>query len=353
MRQVAWSQPTFSRSEVNAASKVWLSPSSTSQEVQQALAIINNWRSSHAFPLNTFQMGLRRKGLKVSSDLIVAQRIKRLSSIELKLKIRPKMKLTQMQDLGGCRAILPDIIDVQELVALYRASGLKHSLLTIDDYISTPRVSGYRGVHLVYAYNSDKSETYNGLKIEMQLRSQLQHAWATSVEVVGMLVDQSLKSSLGDRGWLRFFQLMASELARRENSPLVPSTPNDWVDARQELLELIREYDPVMRLASYRLALDKIENSDVPGHFFILHIQPKKYALAITPFKKNQSAEANLEYLRIEELLNSDEGEEAVLVSVDSIAMLKRAYPNYFLDTEKFVEQINRLLDLGTKTPGF
>ena len=42
--------------------------------------------------------------------------------------------------------------------------------------------SGYRGVHLIYRYNSDRKTEYNTLLIEMQLRSQLQHAWATAVE---------------------------------------------------------------------------------------------------------------------------------------------------------------------------
>jgi DNA-binding CsgD family transcriptional regulator len=61
----------------------------------------------------------------------------------------------------------------------YKQSDLKHKLLPIDDYIIKPRSSGYRGVHLIYSYFSDKNETYNGLKVELQFRSPLQHAWAT------------------------------------------------------------------------------------------------------------------------------------------------------------------------------
>jgi hypothetical protein len=38
---------------------------------------------------------------------------------------------------------------------------------------------------------------YNDLKIEMQLRSQYQHAWATAVETVGTFIGQALKSSIG------------------------------------------------------------------------------------------------------------------------------------------------------------
>jgi hypothetical protein len=59
---MAWAIPEFTRAEVNAASRVWLSDTSTDQEKGDALKIINNWRGIHAFPLNTFQMGLRTRG---------------------------------------------------------------------------------------------------------------------------------------------------------------------------------------------------------------------------------------------------------------------------------------------------
>ena len=98
----------------------------------------------------------------------------------------------------------------------------------MDDYISDPKPSGYRGIHLVYRYFSDKKKSmYNGMKIEMQLRSKYQHAWATAVETVGMFSGQALKSSLGSEDWQRFFSLMGSVIALREGTAMVPNTPTD------------------------------------------------------------------------------------------------------------------------------
>ncbi len=259
------------------------------------------------------------------------------------------MKLTQMQDIGGCRAILEDVSQVRGLVTSFKSSDLKHKLLTEDDYIAAPRESGYRGVHLVYSYNSDRSETYNGLKIEIQLRSQLQHAWATSVEVVGTLVDQALKSSLGDPGWLRFFQLMSSELARKEGEPLVPGTPHDLNEARRELVDLLGRYNPVQRLETYSDALNYIEHTGKDDHFFILHLKPKENQLVVNAFRKNESQSANARYLAIEERITPASEEEAVLVSVDSVASLKRAYPNYFLDTKAFANEVARVERLAKR----
>lgn len=70
-------------------------------EVVDDLVIINNWRSSHSFSLNSFHIALRRRPLSLDNRAITAQRIKRLSSIEAKLRRFPSMRLSRMHDIGG------------------------------------------------------------------------------------------------------------------------------------------------------------------------------------------------------------------------------------------------------------
>jgi ppGpp synthetase/RelA/SpoT-type nucleotidyltranferase len=186
--EMAWATPQFSRSQVDAAGRALISVESSASEHDEALEIINNWRSSHSFSLNTFQMTLRSRGQKIDPDCLVAQRIKRLSSISLKLRRFSSLRLSQMQDIGGCRAVVRTVTEVRELVERYRKGGLSHTLARVDDYLARPQPSGYRGVHLIYKYFSEsKSTAYNDLKIELQIRSQFQHAWATAVETVGTL----------------------------------------------------------------------------------------------------------------------------------------------------------------------
>jgi hypothetical protein len=184
--------------------------------------------------------------------------------------------------------------------------------------------------------------TYNDLKIEIQIRSQLQHAWATSVEVVGTMIDQALKSSLGDQSWLRFFQLMGSEIARMEKQPIVPGTPESVEETREELRAFVLERDPIRRLSAYREALHFVEEKGADSHFFILHLQPRKNNLTVRRFRREESHRANNVYLEVEKGLSREDGEEAVLVSVDSVASLKKAYPNYFLDTQTFTGLVSR-----------
>lgn len=60
-----------------------------------------------------------------------------------------------------------------------------------------PKMDGYRGIHDVYEYDvrSDYGVMWNGLLIEIQYRTLLQHSWATAVEVAGLLTHNNPKFS--------------------------------------------------------------------------------------------------------------------------------------------------------------
>ena len=63
-----------------------------------------------------------------------------------------------------------------------------------------------------------------------------------------------------------------------------------------------------------------------------------------TNFLKAQVAEAQEKYLEVEKA-NKDKPEmQTVLVSVDSIDALRKAYPSYYLDITEFVKVLNRIL---------
>src|SRR3954466_16273239 len=106
---MAWTQPEYSKSQIDRYGKVYMDSQAPPEEREIALSAINNWRSSHAFPLNTLQINLRRVANRLDPDPTVAQRIKRLPSIRHKLERYPRMKLSRMQDLGGARAVLTSL----------------------------------------------------------------------------------------------------------------------------------------------------------------------------------------------------------------------------------------------------
>jgi hypothetical protein len=105
-----WAIPIYNREQVGEAGAKLIDPSTPAGELDEVFATINNWRSSHNFPLNTFQIGLRRKARKVYQASLVAQRIKRLSSIAAKLRRFDWLTLQEMQDIGGCRAVVGSVL---------------------------------------------------------------------------------------------------------------------------------------------------------------------------------------------------------------------------------------------------
>ena len=326
------------------------------QEFYDGLDIINNWRSAHAYPLLVMRMTLGRYARKVDPDSLVAQRIKRLVSIGAKLAREQKMKLSQMQDIGGCRAVVNSMSALRTLLKLYRESNIKHQLATFDDYIGQPRSSGYRGYHLVYRYRSDKlpKMIYNDLKIELQLRSQYQHAWATAVETVGTFIGHALKSSIGPERWLRFFQLMGSAIAIREDTPIVPGIGEDTSALYEELQHQANNLNVAYTLGTFSSAIQTLPRMSAEqqsrAYYYLLRLNALTGELTVEGFAKNEAENASSKYLEVEKEVRTTSGLDAVLVSVDSLSALERAYPNYFGDTRVFVELMNQALS-GQESP--
>lgn len=287
-------------------------------------------------------MWLLRRANQVDPDCLVAQRLKRLPSILQKLRRFPEMKFSQMQDIAGCRAIVASVPHVDRLVDIYKKSDLKHKLIHEDDYIRFPKESGYRGIHLVYRYYSDRSTTYNDLKVEVQLRSLYQHAWATAVETVGIFTRQALKSSQGQQDWLRFFQLMGTAIALREKTPTIPNTPT----IRKDLEVALREYEKLLNVENHlRLYTEALQAPERAGdvqdaHYFLLELDTVARKLKVTGYKNDELQKASDDYLKVEQKALSDGSKDAVLVSVDSFNALKRAFPNYYLDTHRFIQLV-------------
>ncbi|MCY3801776.1 MAG: RelA/SpoT domain-containing protein [Chloroflexi bacterium] len=285
------------------------------------------------------QTYLRSKSKQFDQRSLVSQRIKRLSSIESKLCRIPSLKLTQMQDIGGCRSVVGNLRHVDELVDVYHRSRIKHELIRENDYIANPKPCGYRSHHLVYRYYSDKNDIYTGLRIEIQIRSRLQHAWATAVETVGTFTQQALKSSQGERKWLRFFQLMSTVLALQENRPGTPSTPDNRTDLIAELKYYTSELDVINRLRTYRVVAQMYPMlKDV--RYFLLHVDSENEQTIVKGFRSNELNVASNEYLEAEQKLRGTHSGDTVLVSVESLESLRHAYPNYFLDTSRFLEEV-------------
>ncbi|HWA27610.1 MAG TPA: RelA/SpoT domain-containing protein [Lacunisphaera sp.] len=349
-----WATQEFTREQVNSAGLALLKTEISHQDYFEALEAVNNWRAIHGCPLQSMRMTLEGRAMRVDSSVIVSQRTKRIPAIRLKLRENHarglEMKLSQMHDIGGCRAVFRNVAQVEQLVAHYKAATAKNASRSgvfhrEYDYIQVPKETGYRSVHLVYRYQSDskKLRAYNGLKIEIQLRSRLQHYWATAVETVDFFTGQALKSNIGDLPWKRFFILVSNEFARLEKRPLVPGAPVNENEAKAELLKYSNQIKTLEGFkAATRVVTEKgATMKDTP--FFLLQLDLDKRLLKATPFSKTEATKAQHEYAKRE--ANSDpENIQTVLVSVKSIKALPKAYPSFYLDITEFVKVLDAIL---------
>lgn len=343
---MAWVKPAYSKERVKKAGATLISDTAQFDEIEQALEVLNNWRSIHSYPVNTFQASLRAKLNKLNLDATVAQRLKRIPSILAKLHRFPKMSLSRMQDIGGLRAVVETSNDIYKLWDSYRESRFEHALISEYDYIAEPKASGYRGIHLVYKYNNRKGDGpfYEGLQLEIQIRNRIQHAWATAVETAGVFLEQALKSSIGNEKWLEFFTFASSSFAIVEKLPVYQGHRHLSEDEIfDKTLALEAELEVISKLEMYKAVVEIPKDVQGKAHYFLMELQPKNNQIEITGYARSELVKATEDYLEAEKTAKGAPEIQIVLVAAQSLESLKKAYPNYFLDTKHFVENLRKI----------
>lgn len=312
-------------------------------EYFDTLDVFANWRASHAYPMHTILTFLRTKAKKIDKKAVVVQRLKREPSITAKLIRFKGMNLSRMQDIAGCRAVLSTTNQVQKLAKSLKDSRTRNILHKEDNYIEKPKPSGYRGIHLVYKYRGQK-ECYHNLFVEIQLRSKIQHSWATSVEVVGTFTRQALKASIGTNDWLDFFRYISAEFAKLENDPVCASLQD--IDTNEKVLILSQQLLVAEKLKAFTATTMHLHKTNKKKQLYILILDTKKKRVSIKSFSSVAVTAANSEYSGLELKYANDDTKDVVLVSAKSIMELRKAYPNYFADTREFIKNLNKVLGI-------
>lgn len=344
IKQQRWKIAEYTKRQINDAGNTIRRDDATEDELDFATKVIDNWRAAHAYPLHVIYMHLR--GMAASrEDILVVERLKRLDSIIGKLKREEGMDLWRMQDLGGCRFIVPTVDEVFAFAEKYKNSRVRHEYKRTYDYINNPKPSGYRSLHLVYKFHSDTKDTYNqNMLIEIQFRTHLQHVWATALETMGLFTKQALKAGQGEEYVKRFFVLVSSLFALKEGYPVIPGTLADEKELISEIEQIDNDHHLVELLRAIRIALvkDDRKSADRQG-YYVLRLDYNLHRLYIRYFLPSQIDEANTFYTQMEKRGRAT-GIDVVLVRASSFSVLKAAYPNYFTDIKEFVDLVEEYL---------
>lgn len=318
-------------------------------EQNEAIDIINKYRQLFNVPLNAFQMTLRHRiqSLKLTNS-IVAQRLKRLPTIIFKLQLNKTMQLDTMQDIGGARAIVNNIKDLKSLHNAYLNSKTKftHSLEREYDYIEKPKDSGYRGYHMVFKYKgtTEKQKKYEGLRIELQLRTHLQHVWATAVETFEFFLGDKFKSSLGDPKWLEFFALVSSLFALEEKQNVVErhrGLSKEMIT--QKIREIMHELDVFKWLTTIsKVSYDAKKFRGNRKAYCLLVLDTEKHDTSIYIYDKY--ARAYEAYSKWEYGDDKMKTEQVLLLRMDHINKATAAYPNFFANLKEFTQILQKIM---------
>lgn len=223
-----------SRSRIDRAGRRlvewWRSVEDSDDEILEEVAIVYNFRASFGYPLTKVSVGLRQFVARESSEVLVSQRLKRMPTILGKLERYPAMKLSRMEDIGGCRAVLPG--GAPEVAGVLRRIRRNWEITRFRDYMTNPRPTGYRAVHVIIK----RGERL----IEIQLRTPRQHEWAMAVDrTASRLGMPELKDGNGPADLTRFFERAAHGLALEEQGK--PVDDQFWQEL-ETLREQVRRY---------------------------------------------------------------------------------------------------------------
>ncbi len=351
--------PIIKRSQATRVGKL-LTADENSKDFQTALPIAQQWRNQHLEALQECFEYLTSCS-KERPQSIATFRLKRMKSIIGKLS-RPDShyKLGELQDIAGCRLILPNMLELKKACSAFKSMFRKE--IKQDDYLQAPELSGYRSIHFIPKFDSYGSLAY---RVEVQIRTHLQHLWATAVESAGEIFNLELKNPQllkmesnpekrkQTEDLLAFFRVISSLFALEEGTTQIPGYQSDEKDLCNVLWELSSSTKMIQRFQQFcddqttaELAKKNFEN---PGFFLIKFSSDSQYSLQ-EYFPEDNRGEALKQYNEAENNLTHarNSGKEqftnTVLVYTQNPQLLATAYPNYSANIKEFIDKVEGYL---------
>lgn len=321
----------------------------------------DNFREAHNIIIKLFTIELKK--VNFSKQHLTASRNKRIETIISKLCRPEKPKLDRIHDIAGTRIIFENIKSLDDYIDILENTELVNFKEKINEdknrynYIKNPKSDGYRSIHKVFYYSSnipystlnEKSFNLENKKIELQLRTRLQHIWATTVEIYDIINKSNIKTGTHNKLETKeglFFKKCSLVFEGIES--------NDVEKIKININEIFRDKD-LVEIYNRLKGIKNIKNIQLPktlgsDEVFILITdlnKGKTTFFTTDPIEKNDKQDTfliNASYRRLEE--KNTKGEYILLLlTLGDIKKLKNVYPNYFLNTNKFISILKKYKD--------
>lgn len=294
----------------------------------ETITELQSYRTSYKEALaQTFNI-LCASSKKIHPTCIVAFRIKRFQSIISKLERYSEMRFSRMWDIAGCRCILRNDKEVYRLKSIIENDKLLE-IVKEYDYIAKPQNDGYKSLHLFVKHGcSDKI-------IEVQLRSLVNHNWATLVEISDLLFDSKLKEYGEHKELLRFHLLLSN-------------TETLSIKDKYEISKIIKTYNYFEKLSEVfarnyiKVRKQWFELESQNSHKYFLIETTKDDVPKIDSFSNFQDAENT--YLNI---YKTRQNANIVLthLQMPNYKQISIAYSNYILTFHNFLSECLDILE--------
>jgi ppGpp synthetase/RelA/SpoT-type nucleotidyltranferase len=153
---------------------------------------------------------------------------------------REHIRLSQMQDIAGCRIVVSNIDQQDNLIDSIRKV---FPTISIVDRRIRPSY-GYRAVHVII-------KAFNKV-IEIQIRTELQHSWAELSEKLSDEIDMAIKYGGGNERIQKTLKIISGNIESYENLDKKIATINDdlsmrkmrtqMIDVRKEIISIINAF---------------------------------------------------------------------------------------------------------------
>jgi len=167
------------------------------------LRLLDDYRRSFGEAYEAVIRTIRQRG-----EFPTGRLAKSTFSIVEKLR-RESIRLSQMQDIAGCRVVVANVVEQEHFVASLRIDFPRASVIDRRDKPSY----GYRAVHII--------AEISGKPVEIQVRTALQHLWAELSEKSSDVLDPTIKYGGGTDSWRSFLTSSSEAVAAYEKGAAV------------------------------------------------------------------------------------------------------------------------------------
>lgn len=301
-------------------------------EFIQMEEVFDEYRKSHLKPLSETTLDIQRMLSSYGKEYYIAQRLKRKPQIVRKLN-RLSVRLTQLQDVGGCRIIVPTNKDVDHIFQFLKeksATEAEFNIIKTTDYREKGRDdTGYRSLHVIL--ERDK------VNLELQIRSRTQHYWAESIERTSVIYGHYLKEKEGAQEVIDYFKHLSDVFYEIESGREPSPAQKIQIDALRQSCEKIisdsdkhKVFDSFVNEGVIKTLTEKESKNPSGLNNWILIFDWNQGSFVSWDIVSQNPDDAVAAYVHYEHMYSAEDGFEVVLIGSSEVATVRQTHSHYF-----------------------